>query len=368
MRLLREKTSSGPRAAQRRQRAAQRRQRAAQRQWWHIVVILFLALLFIMFVTVVSIISVLGYLHQWKWTGVTGKTFWHWLGLLFAPVLLSGGGFLLYTLWAWSEHRDKEKAANEAARHADLDKITQGYLNDIQKLLLEADSKEGKLVNALARARTLNVVEGLDQYRKGSIIRFLNDASLLTQSKNNDQESSQQLFIILKGANLREAHLRRIYLSHAKLSGADLSYANLEHANLEHANLSSADLGGADLSYAKLSHAKLSHAKISQANLERADLKKANLQYADLKKANLQYADLSHANLTEAYLGGANLSGASGVTKAQLVNQAASLQNATMPDRKALKDVTGGDAPTHSEWLNKFQKDRWEDGENGDAS
>src|SRR5215204_1135818 len=164
MSLLREKASS--------------RQRAGKRPLWHIAVILLLVLLFVMFVSAVSVISVLGYLLQWKWTGVTDKTFWHWLGLLFAPVLLSGGGFLLYTLWAWSEHRDKEKAANEAARHADLDKITQGYLDDIQKLLLEADSKKDKIVNALARARTLNVLEGLDQYRKGSIIRFLNDASL----------------------------------------------------------------------------------------------------------------------------------------------------------------------------------------------
>ena len=113
-------------------------------------------------------------------TGVTGKTFWHWLGLLFAPVLLSGGGFLIYALWTWSDHRAKEKAAHEAARHGNLDQIAQNYLDNIQALMLdrEAAGEKAKL-SAIARARTFNVFETLDPIRKGNTIRFLFRVGLL---------------------------------------------------------------------------------------------------------------------------------------------------------------------------------------------
>jgi hypothetical protein len=106
MRLFREKASS--------------RLPTGEKQWPHIVVIL----LFVMFVLAAFAIIVLGYLLQLKWTGVTGKTFWHWLGLLFAPVFLSGGGFLIYTLWTWSDHRNAQKESFEAARQGELHRIS----------------------------------------------------------------------------------------------------------------------------------------------------------------------------------------------------------------------------------------------------
>jgi hypothetical protein len=273
---------------------ASRIQRVVKNEGVQSAIILF----FVILVLVASAISVLGYVLHLEWAGVTERTFWHWLELLVAPVLISGGGFLLYTAWAWSDHRLKEieaheaeKAAHEAARNADLDRITKGYLDHIEQLLLEAGSHKGEveIVCAIARARTLNVLEGLDEYRKGSIIRFLYTASLLTQPKSSEQPSSQHLFILLKGANLRGAHLRR----------ADLSYANLS---------------GADLSNAYLGGAKLSEA---------------------------------------------DLSGALGVTNEQL-RQAASLQGATMPEWKTLSSDAMHNAQKHEQWL-KDKKDQEDD-------
>jgi hypothetical protein len=318
-------------------------------------------LFFVILVLAASAISVLGYVLHLEWTGVTERNFWHWLELLVAPVLISGGGFLLYTAWAWSDHRRKEteaheaeKKAHEAARDADLDRITKGYLDHIEQLLLEAGSHEemSEIVCAIARARTLNVLEGLDQYRKGSIIRFLYTASLLTQSKSSEQPSSEHLFILLKGANLRDAHLHRADLTYANLSGADLSYADLGGANLRWADLRGADLGNAILSEADLSKAYLGGAKLSKAKLIKADL-----------------------------------SGALGVTNEQL-QQAASHQGAIMPEWKSLssdamhnaqkheqllkdkkdkKDQEDQEDKKHKQWLND-KKACEQDGENGALS
>jgi hypothetical protein len=174
-----------------------------------------ISILFVTFVLAVIAISFYGYViapSKVEWPGVTDKTFWHWLKLIVAPVLLSGGGFLLYTAWTWSGPRRAEKSAHEAARHANLNRIATAYIDDIEELLvkeellLKADPNDGKQeasiskLSKIARARTLNVLEGLDGPRKDSIIRFLCEAGLFEQS-----EESTKLFIDLSGANLRGA-------------------------------------------------------------------------------------------------------------------------------------------------------------------
>jgi hypothetical protein len=207
---------------------------AAKNQWLHLAIIFLFGIL----VLVAFFISVLGYVSDLHWTGVPEKTFWNWLEVLVAPVLLSGGGFLLYTAWTWSDHRLAETGAHEAARHASLHGIANGYIDDIEQLLLKVDkgnSREGEIARSIAWARTLIVLEGLDQGRKGHIIRFLQHASLLKQAASSHHEPRQQLLISLKSANLRGVHLPRI----------DLSGANLQEANLLAANLLEADLSGA---------------------------------------------------------------------------------------------------------------------------
>ena len=104
---------------------------ATVKTWWatallhlHIVI----GLSFAVVILAAIAISILGYVFHWDWTGVTEKRFWHWLELLIVPVLLSGGGFLLYSAWAWSDHRVAEKQHHEAARDANLDLIVQKYL------------------------------------------------------------------------------------------------------------------------------------------------------------------------------------------------------------------------------------------------
>ena len=145
--------------------------------------------------------------------------------------MLSGGGFLLYTAWAWSDHRLAEKHAREAERHANLASIAKAYIDDIEELLLRADPKDAEKLSVIAWARTLNVLEGLDGNRKGGIIQFLSNVGLLKKPK----PTGQQLFIDLGGANLSDAVLSNADLSDA--TGVDIEELERQAASLEGATM-----------------------------------------------------------------------------------------------------------------------------------
>jgi len=136
----------------------------------------------------------------------------------------------------------------------------------------------------------------------------------------------------LRDANLFDANLFAAILRDADLRGADLSYADLRGAYLRDANLRSADLHGANLRSADLRDANLRDANLRDANLSYADLSYADLRDANLRDANLRDANLRGANLIQADLGQAYLTGAEGVSKERLEQQAKSLEGTIMPD------------------------------------
>jgi uncharacterized protein YjbI with pentapeptide repeats len=171
----------------------------------------------------------------------------------------------------------EEVRTQEAALQAFFEQIG-GLLTDQD--LMNTDRKE---VRQLAQAQSHTVLARLDGPRKGSLLRFLHGAGLISTDN-------------IVG-----------------LEGADLRGADVRGANLSEANLSRADLDGANL---------------SEANLRGAYLRGANLSEADLRGADLRGADLS-----EAYL-----RGAAGITNEQLEQQAADLKGATMPDGQKFED------------------------------
>src|SRR5215203_1866705 len=165
------------------------------------------------------------------------------------------------------------------------DAALQAYLDQMSQLMLGGnlrDSEEDSEVRTLARARTRTVLARLDGQRKGRVVQFLYEASLI----------------------VREHPV--VSLSDVRLRGADLS-----HLDLSGAYLSGADLSDADLSGAKLIDADLSFATISGANM---------------RETYLVETDLSDADLS-----GANLRDAIGVTDKQLL-RAKTLEDTTMPD------------------------------------
>jgi len=278
------------------------------------------------------------------------KTFWDWMDLLLLPLVLAGGVILFtYSRRQMERKRSGERAflEREIASDQQKEEAIQAYFDRLTDLLLK--EKLSKFspdeVKTVARVRTLTVLRGLDPSRKGQVLMFLKDSSLI------DREA----VIDLCGADLSEvsaafASLNRVNLSESNLSGADLQGAGLGKSylggtNLREANLAGANLAGADLFEANLSGADLSHAKLNGANLNGADLRgcklnDANLSDADLSGVNLSVGDLIRANLRGAKLEGARLAGAnlsqadlSGtqLTKTDL-EKAKSIEGATLPD------------------------------------
>jgi len=267
----------------------------------------------------------------WMLRELGGKSVWDWLQLLIVPLALVGIG-LVFDL------RQQDVEDQRAARERDLaeqraqDEALQAYFDQMSTLLLEKDlrlSIEGKAtVNSiearvLARARTLTVLPRLDGDRKANVVVFLHEADLINEN---------QPVFLLKGADLSRADLRYADLSEPgiDLSGAKLIEANLDEADLSDANLAAANIPHADLSDAYMVNADLSYATLSPGYFKGLPIPPAT---------NLSGADLSHADLTRASV---NL---------KQLEQAKSLEGATMPDGQILKSDDNPDRPTFEDWL-----------------
>jgi uncharacterized protein YjbI with pentapeptide repeats len=295
----------------------------------------------------------------WTLREFGGKTVWEWLQLLIVPVILS----LITVVFTWQQNarqQDIEDQRAQAERTIEeqraQDAALQAYLDQMSQLMLEGDlrgSEEGSEVRTLARARTRTVLARLDGSRKGRVVQFLYEASLINKErpvvslslvglrgadlsgltlKGANLSDADLIDADLRGANLSDANVSEADLSGAKLSWAVLSGADLSGLTLKGANLSNADLIDADLRGANLSDADLSGAYLSQADLSGAYLIDANLRVANVSEADLSGAYLSRADLSGANLSSANLSSVNGVTDEQLEKQAKTLEGAVMPD------------------------------------
>jgi hypothetical protein len=233
------------------------------------------------------------------------RPLWDVLNLLAVPLTVGAAVPLLN----WLQKKRELAVENQRAQ----DEALQAYLDQMSQLL--ADKKHplhtvqpgdslSTVLSTVARTRTLTVLPRLDRDHKRSVAQFLYESGLIKKT----------LVFELSGANL---------------SGADLGEARLISATLSSATLSGANLSGANLRGAKL---------------DRADLSRADLTGADLSEADLRYANLSNTSLTQDQL-----------------DQAMSLEGATMRDEQILKSDDNPDGPTFEEWLKS--KDRGEDGD-----
>jgi uncharacterized protein YjbI with pentapeptide repeats len=250
-------------------------------------------------------------------------TSWKRLQPLMVSLVLLFAGFSVGFFSSWALQEQSQAAqATEHVRLEDqrLQEATlEAYRNQMRTYLLEEglrDSNEGEKVRTLARAQTLTVLGRLDPEGKGSVVRFLHNASLIDKERP---------LVDLREADLSEAELGLAELRGADLAEADLDGADLHSADLSDANLFGADLYEANLEGADLSGADLSFAGLYDANLSGADLSDAYLASAYLSEADLSEADLSGADLTWAYLWKAK------VGQEQL-DESEYLEGAIMPD------------------------------------
>jgi uncharacterized protein YjbI with pentapeptide repeats len=260
------------------------------------------------------------------------RTLWDWLELLIIPAVLAGAALFFNR----AERKNEQKIAEERTRSdraiaADYmqEDLLQNYIDHMTELLLDKGlrtSAPGDEIRDIVRTRSLTALRILDPVRKGLLVRFLSEASLIDR-KDFIVDLSQA---DLRWANLSEASLPRVCLGSVNFSESNLSGADLNGTDLRKSDLIRANLNGIDLTRADLRAADLSEADLSGANLTKANLNGVNLRETSLSGADLSSADLTGANLRDADLSGANLLGAR-VSPDQLA-QAKSLQGATLPD------------------------------------
>lgn len=259
-----------------------------------------------------------GYHLQLDWTGFNEsigpnirqyqptKSLWDWLQLLIVPAVLGVAATWLNFVMNRNERAETKQRADiehAIAQDSQRETLLQTYLDRMSDLILTNHLRQSgpDTIEArhIARVRTMTVLLRLDDDRKGSLIRFLYDAGLITIVKGTGES-----IINLDGANLSNANLNRTNLIGADLRGADLSGANLSFARFDDAHLEKATLSEANITGAFLTDAQLNGTKLGGARLRGTNLKRANLNDADLRETDLYRADISRADVS-----GANLSG-----------------------------------------------------------
>ena len=195
-----------------------------------------------------------------KWTGFQDKTLWEWLKLFGVPLSVAALGYLLQS----QQRKQAESAARtqrQIASEEEKEEILQTYFDRLSALLIDknilaiavqvhTDTEslaenvtlaDKELLDAaidVIRARTLSILRRFDNdgERKGSVIRFLAEAEVLSKGR-----------LSLRKANLSLAKLSLTDLSDANLSCTNLSGADLSNANLNRTNFIEADLSNAVL-------------------------------------------------------------------------------------------------------------------------
>lgn len=225
------------------------------------------------------------------------RTWWDRCGVIFqafTAIAIPISAAALY--FSVQQFKAQQRTATQVALTQQYQGVLSGYLDDMSSLVLNyglTSSRAGAPVRALAVARTDTAVRNLDGTRKGTLIRYLWEADLIS-----GPHPVVDLFQAdLTGADFPGANLFNVDLAVDDLGSSDFAGADLTDADLNGAGLHQADLSGADLSDAKLSCAYVSGVHEFCADLTGANLSDANLTDADLRGADLRGAVLRGANL-----------------------------------------------------------------------
>lgn len=276
----------------------------------------------IIFIYVLKI-SWLPWLYSQGWSGLGAssiekdfreKKLWDWMELFLVPAILIWGAWFLNRSERKSEKLIAMEQLQEASMLSYLDKMTELMLD---KGLVYTKNEENRVVDDIARARTLTVLRGLDGIRKGIVIEFLARANLI---------DSNLTVINLFNADLQRIQLQNNHLGAMRLAGVNMESANLCNATLDNNNFSHANLRNANFANSNVVRLHIfvvlgTDNKIIpkgmlesfrnqeySVNFDGADLTGANFESATLFRAIFGDANLKGTNFRNAELAGADLS------------------------------------------------------------
>jgi hypothetical protein len=247
------------------------------------------------------------------------KTLWDLMELLIIPVVLSVGAYLFSRAERARELRinaEQSKRDREAALDQTREIALQTYFDRMTELIIEKKLRESKSddeVRAIARIRTLTVLEQLDGMRRGILLKFLYESGLIFRKHKDDNGIEKEPVIKMRGANLGDvimmggkfenidlagARLRKSYwidtdFENAMLIDTDFTEANFVNAWMVCVELNKANLVGALFTLTKLRNANLCGAVMAGTNPKAksfADAEKLPKVSATLKLSDLQGA------------------------------------------------------------------------------
>jgi uncharacterized protein YjbI with pentapeptide repeats len=271
---------------------------------------------------------------RWLWVGLFGeRTFWDWMTLLCAPILLSSIGVIIST----SINKQQSDVSITKER---LD-LANEYYNRMSELILTPEFQQltkRKTAASLQKPALGNDEENCDPdpdnplssiaySRTASALRTLKDLKTSTESYTPMQQSILQL-LFYSGLIQRRGHvvsLQQTRFSGASLSDIDLSNSCFDSVNFDHTFMEKVNLEGSNLMRSNFIGANLKGANLRNVNLSRG----SSFKEANAVEAIFNGADLRNAVFKDAILRGASFSQDSG--QEQTTNlRGASFENADL--------------------------------------
>jgi hypothetical protein len=217
----------------------------------------------------------------------------------------------------------EEQRAQDEALDAYLDQM-QDWLSDEGRPLASAPSEDPR--RAMARTRTLTVLERLGPRQKRRVLQFLQEHNLIRESQHA---------VFLSGADFSDADLSRVNLINPYLIGVNFSGADMRRASFSTLGAGSADMFKAQEEgvYVELFEKPTGISRLDNANLDGAKLRDATLAGCVLIGAHLNGTDLEGADLR-----GADLRLTEGLSQGQVnrayggTQQREPTQNSLLPD------------------------------------
>jgi uncharacterized protein YjbI with pentapeptide repeats len=246
------------------------------------------------------------------------------------------------------------------------------YIKQVADLVLHERllrSSDVSPVHIIARTLTLAAIRRLDDPRKGEVIRYLADASLITGRAERDDESKPPPLagrprIALAGADLRGADLRGVNLVGVTFSGADMRGVRFDGADLTDVDFNRVRLQGASFAKADLTEVDFHRARVDGASFDAADLgaacgpvKIGSTRPGNVFNDRFDYACVSNATFHGAVFDGLSLNAAVG-TRVDLRRSkidAAALKGAQIRDVRVTRGSVHGALP--AEWPATTDKD-----------
>jgi uncharacterized protein YjbI with pentapeptide repeats len=235
------------------------------------------------------------------------KTAWDWLQILIVPAVLVLLGYAFNASEATRDRKREDLRAAQAVRIAEdnrRDQMLQDYVAKMGDLVLHERlrrSKEGSNVQDLARTLTLATLRRLDGKRKGEVVRFLADSSLIEGgSPVVSLRLSDLRDVVLSGAGLESVIFDAADLRGARFGGSSLRFVRFDAAQLEDASFAGATLSGVVFNAARLERASFRHARTVYALTTRGRRRPVSFTGACLSGATFADADVRAARFADA--------------------------------------------------------------------